>query len=102
MDPRAALRAVGRQSRVLRLTLAFLGGTMLVGLAATLYALVRTDPVLRTPRPLLLLGGVTVLSATVGNLLLRFLRWQFLLRRAGLRLPMIPSLGVYVGSFAFL
>src|SRR5262249_51124989 len=43
-----------------------------------------------------------VAVATIVNLGVRFVRWQFVLRRLGVRLPTMPSLAAYVGSFAFL
>ena len=39
-----------------------------------------------------------LVSATIGNLALRFVRWQYLLRRAGLRYPTRESLLVYLAS----
>lgn len=48
------------------------------------------------PEVLLLLLG-----ATAANLGLRFVRWQFLLRRAGLRRPTRESLRVFLASLGF-
>ena len=39
---------------------------------------------------------------TIANLFLRFVRWQFALRRLEVRLPIIDSLSAFGGSFAFL
>jgi len=91
-----------RPSRVVRLTLTFLVGTVVVGLVATGFALLRTDPSLRYPGPAVLAAGIPVALSTIANLLLRFVRWQHLLRRLEVRLPTIPSLGAFIGSFAFL
>jgi SAM-dependent methyltransferase len=41
---------------------------------------------------------VTMLSVTTAWLLLRFLRWQFLLRRVGVRLPIRPTLASYIAA----
>ncbi len=50
----------------------------------------------------MVLAGVGVAVGTMANLLLRFLRWQYLLRRFGVRVAAPASLGAFVGSFAFL
>lgn len=41
-----------------------------------------------------------MLSVTAFWLLMRFLRWQFLLRAVGVRLPVRPSLTIYLASLA--
>lgn len=41
---------------------------------------------------------VAMLAITASWLLLRFLRWQFLLRRVGIRLPIRPSLATYLAA----
>ncbi|MBV6521941.1 MAG: hypothetical protein MNPFHGCM_02085 [Gemmatimonadaceae bacterium] len=40
----------------------------------------------------------TMLGATAAWLVLRFLRWQFLLRRIGVRLPIRPTLASYIAA----
>lgn len=101
-DETAGARRSRRPSRIVRLTLTFLAGAGIVGLAATVYALLRADPTLRYPTPAALAAGLPVVVATIANLLLRFVRWQYVLRRLEVRVPTIPSLGAFVGSFAFL
>lgn len=41
-------------------------------------------------------------ATTAANLFLRFIRWQFLLRRLGVRVPAVESLAAFGGSFGFL
>jgi len=89
-------------SRPARLTLAFLTGTAIVGLAATLYVVIRDEPLLRYPGHAILAAGLTVALGTIGNLLVRFVRWHFLLRRLDVRLPTMPSLSAFFASFAFM
>ncbi|MBM4116162.1 flippase-like domain-containing protein [bacterium] len=60
-------------------------------LGATLGALRRLNPLWL---PLLL-------AFSLGNYITRFGRWEFFLRRLGLRLPRRDSLGVFVGGFTF-
>lgn len=88
-------------SRPARLALAFLAAGAAVGIAATLLILVRAEPTVHLRAAVVSVGLLAAL-ATAGNLFVRFLRWQFLLRRLDLRLPTIPSLGAFAGSFAFL
>ncbi|MEQ1757434.1 MAG: methyltransferase domain-containing protein [Vicinamibacterales bacterium] len=47
------------------------------------------------PVPLVLLIGLTAV-----NILVRFVRWQYLLRRVDVRLPTRPSLAIYLASLA--
>lgn len=101
--PRASHPPGGsRLSRLARLTLAFLAASASVGLLASVYAWFTLRPDIGAPRPAVVLAGVGVAIGTVTNLLLRFLRWQYLLRRFGVRVPAPASLGAFVGSFAFL
>jgi ubiquinone/menaquinone biosynthesis C-methylase UbiE/uncharacterized membrane protein YbhN (UPF0104 family) len=88
-------------SRATRLVLLCLAGTAAVGLAATGAFLATHETPLTIDFGLLLAGLVTA-GLTIAGLYLRFLRWHFVLRRLHVRLPTIPSLGAYVGSFAFL
>ena len=91
-----------RLSRPVRLTLAFLAASASVGLLATFYAWLTLRPDIGAPRPAVVLAGLGVAVGTVANLLLRFLRWQYLLLRFGVRVAAPASLGAFVGSFAFL
>ena len=50
---------------------------------------------LATARPALV---VLALAATAGWLFARFIRWQFLLRRVGVRLPIRTTLGTYIAG----
>jgi SAM-dependent methyltransferase len=84
------------------LTLGFLAASASVGLLASVYAWLALEPDIGAPGPALVLAGVGVAVGTVVNLLLRFLRWQYLLRRFGVRVAAPASLGAFVGSFAFL
>ena len=97
-------RSPGRRrlSRPARLTLGFLAASASVGLLASLYAWLTLEPDIGAPRPAVVLAGVGVAVGTMANLLLRFLRWQYLLRRFGVRVAAPASLGAFVGSFAFL
>ncbi|MGH7893378.1 MAG: methyltransferase domain-containing protein [Candidatus Binatia bacterium] len=90
-----------RLSRPARLTLLCLGATVVVGLVATLGAVLGTDAAIR-PSPRVAGAGLVVAGATVANLLVRFLRWHFLLRRLGVRQSTMPGLAAYVASFAAL
>ncbi len=89
-------------SRPARLTLACFVASALVGLAATINLVLSGDATVRAPSTGVALAGALVAAATVANLLLRFVRWHWLLRRLELRLPTIDSLGAYIGSYAFL
>lgn len=60
------------------------GGRML------LFAMRRASP----------LAIVALVSITAGWLFLRFLRWQFLLRRVGVRIPVRPSFRIYLAALA--
>ena len=44
--------------------------------------------------------GVALLAITASCVFLRFLRWQYLLRRLGIRVPTRPSLSIYLASLA--
>ena len=46
--------------------------------------------------------AIPALALTLCNVLLRLLRWQFLLRSAGVRLPMRQSAGIFVAGLAML
>jgi SAM-dependent methyltransferase/uncharacterized membrane protein YbhN (UPF0104 family) len=46
--------------------------------------------------------AVPAVALTLSNVLLRLLRWQFLLRRAGVWLPMRQSAGIFVAGLAML
>jgi ubiquinone/menaquinone biosynthesis C-methylase UbiE len=72
-----------------------------VGLVSTVYGFAQAGGFPPLPAPLLAATPLVVAS-TMANLVLRFVRWQFLLRRLGVRLATIPALGAFVGSFAFL
>jgi ubiquinone/menaquinone biosynthesis C-methylase UbiE len=87
--------------RPARLTLACFAAVAIVGLAATLYGFMRAGGFPRIS-PALLAAAPLVVGATIVNLLVRFVRWHFLLRRVGVRVPTVPALGAFVGSFAFL
>jgi ubiquinone/menaquinone biosynthesis C-methylase UbiE/uncharacterized membrane protein YbhN (UPF0104 family) len=91
-----------RPSRPTRLLLWCLAATAAVGGIATLYAMVRAHAWGSVPSAVALAATALVGASTVANLFLRFVRWHYLLRRLNLRLQTIPSLGAYVGSFAFL
>jgi hypothetical protein len=73
----------------------------LVGLGATVYGFTLAGGFPRLPLALLATAPLVV-GATIANLLVRFVRWQFLLRRVGVRVAAVPALGAFVGSFAFL
>jgi SAM-dependent methyltransferase len=88
-------------SRPARLTLACLAAVAVVGLVATLYGFMRTGGV-PSISPALVAAAPLVIGATIANLLVRFVRWHFLLRRVGVRVPAVPALGAFAGSFAFL
>jgi len=90
-----------RLSRVARLTLLCAGGTMAVGLASTIAALAGWIPSAPPLGPATVSAALLVAAATIANLGLRFLRWQFLLRRARVRLATMPALAAFVGSFTF-
>jgi len=83
------------------MTLACLAAVAGVGLVATIHAFVSAGAA-PMPPPTVMAATPIVIAATIWNLAIRFVRWQFLLRRLGARLPTIPSLGAFVGSFAFL
>jgi len=91
-----------RLSRVARLTLLCAGGTMAVGLASTIAALAGWIPSAPPLGPATASAALLVAAATIANLGLRFLRWQFLLRRARVRLATMPALAAFVGSFTFI
>jgi SAM-dependent methyltransferase len=88
-------------SRPARLTLACLVAVAIVGLIATLYGFMQAGGVPRIS-PALVAATPLVVGATILNLLVRFVRWHFLLRRLGVRVAAVPALGAFVGSFAFL
>ena len=46
--------------------------------------------------------AVPAIALTLSNVLLRLLRWQFLLRRAGVWLPMRQSAGIFVAGLAMI
>ena len=46
--------------------------------------------------------AIPALALTLSNVLLRLLRWQFLLRSAGVWLPMRQSAGIFVAGLAML
>lgn len=84
-----------RRRRILLVGLPLLAGGALAtwwALSAGGSALVRG---LLTARPLTVL---VALAATAGWLFLRFIRWQFLLRRVGVRLPIRTTLGTYIAG----
>jgi ubiquinone/menaquinone biosynthesis C-methylase UbiE/uncharacterized membrane protein YbhN (UPF0104 family) len=41
---------------------------------------------------------IAMIGLTIGWLVIRFIRWQFLLRRGGVRIPIRPSLSVYLAG----
>jgi len=85
-------------SRPARLTLGCLAAVAIVGFGATVYGFAQAGGFPRLP-PALLAATPLVVAATIANLVVRFVRWQFLLRRLGVRLPTIPALGAFIGSF---
>lgn len=89
-------------SRVARLTAFFFVAAAAVGLAVTAYGLLEIGLAVDAPSLAVLAVVPVVALATCANLLLRFVRWQYLLRRLEVRLPALPSLGGFAGSFAFL
>lgn len=91
-----------RLSRPARLTLAFLLAAALVGLAATQSLLLQDQSPFDFLRPTLLFVGGLIAAGTMGNLLIRWFRWQYLLRHLGISIQTVPSLGAFAGSFAFL
>jgi SAM-dependent methyltransferase/uncharacterized membrane protein YbhN (UPF0104 family) len=92
---------IPRLSRPARLTLGCLSAVAIVGLVATIDGFARAGgfPDLS---PRLLAVAPLAAGATIANLMIRFVRWQFLLRHLDVRLPTIAALGSFVGSFAFL
>jgi SAM-dependent methyltransferase/uncharacterized membrane protein YbhN (UPF0104 family) len=46
--------------------------------------------------------ALPAVALTLANVLLRLLRWQYFLRRAGVRLPMRQSAGIFVAGLAML
>ena len=91
-----------RLSRPVKLTLAFLVAAAAVGLAVTQSLLLQDQSPASFFRPALVLVGSVVAAETIANLLIRWFRWQYLLRRLDISLQTLPSLGAFVGSFAFL
>jgi SAM-dependent methyltransferase/uncharacterized membrane protein YbhN (UPF0104 family) len=84
-----------RRPRVLLIGIPLLiGGALAIwwALSAGGSALIRG---LLTARPV---GVLAALAATAGWLFLRFIRWQFLLRRVGVRLPIRTTLGTYIAG----
>ncbi|MGH7804914.1 MAG: hypothetical protein ACREQJ_11250, partial [Candidatus Binatia bacterium] len=88
--------------RLGNLTLAFLAASGAVGLVATLWAIASGEPALLALEPGALAATAFVVAATGANLAIRFVRWQHLLRRLDVRVPLLESLGAFVASFAFL
>lgn len=88
-------------SRPARLTLGCLAAVGMVGLVATAYGFAQAGGFPPMPAALLAVTPLVV-AGTVVNLLLRFVRWQLVLRSLGVRLATIPALGAFIGSFAFL
>ncbi|MGH2352941.1 MAG: flippase-like domain-containing protein [Chloroflexota bacterium] len=46
--------------------------------------------------------ALPAVALTLANVAVRFIRWQFFLRRAGVRLPIRESAGIFVGGLAML
>jgi SAM-dependent methyltransferase/uncharacterized membrane protein YbhN (UPF0104 family) len=102
LPTRESGKAPSRLSRAARLTLLFLAATALVGVVATAYGVLESGAEIGPPSAAMVAAAALAAGATGANLALRFLRWQFLLRRLGIRVATLPSLGAFLGSFAFL
>lgn len=90
-------------SRTTRLTLGFLAASILAGLAATArVALDSASPSTDALEParVALVCGVAAI-ATALHLFVRFIRWQYLLRRVGVRVAAVPVLLAFLGSIVF-
>jgi len=89
------------------LTLGFLVASILTGLAATiLVALGTTSPVDPSLTPSLDVGRAAIVCTVAAlamavHLFIRFVRWQFLLRRVGVRIGAVPVLLAWLGSIVF-
>lgn len=99
---RAPLARSRRLPRAARLTLLFLAAAAGVGLVATVYGFAVSGSEIAPPGAALLAGAVLMAVSSGVNLAIRFVRWQFLLRRVGVRVPTLASLAAFLGSFAFL
>lgn len=95
--------AASLMSRSARLTLGFLVASVLTGLAATVWvgvgAAVPGGRSLEPGRVVVVAGAAA--GATALHLFLRFVRWQYLLRRIGVRVGAVPVLLSWLGSIAF-
>jgi SAM-dependent methyltransferase len=83
------------QRRALFFTLPLLAGAVLAALWVGVAGGGALIGALRNASPLTVL---LMVSLTAGWLVVRFVRWQFLLRRAGIRLPARPSLATYLAA----
>ncbi|HUF31391.1 MAG TPA: lysylphosphatidylglycerol synthase domain-containing protein [Gemmatimonadaceae bacterium] len=81
----------------LTLTALFLAGAIIVAIWVR-YA--GGPELLDAMRQLGLVHGAALLAITASCLFLRFLRWQYLLRRLGIRVPTRPSMSIYLASLA--
>lgn len=95
--------APARLSRAARLTIGCTTAVLAVGFGVTTWAVLSGNRSLHgVARPSVLGASMLVSAATIVALGIRFLRWQYLLRRLDVRLPAPESLGAFAGSFAFL
>jgi SAM-dependent methyltransferase/uncharacterized membrane protein YbhN (UPF0104 family) len=68
------------------------------GVLALLWVRATPGTLLTTLAQARLTGVAAMLSITAAWLITRFIRWQFLLRRVGMRLPIRPSLAAYLAA----
>jgi SAM-dependent methyltransferase/uncharacterized membrane protein YbhN (UPF0104 family) len=68
------------------------------GVLALLWVRATPGTLLTTLAQARISGVAVMLSVTAAWLITRFIRWQFLLRRVGMRLPIRPSLAAYLAA----